>query len=208
MMPRVAVFAGLGSESLFSDTTLDRSAQDVSLPESQILLRSFHTIFRTQIALAIQRGQLAPESIDLDDFQRPDQIQSPPPQYRHNIVLQHTTIYLVQTFRYLRLASSSGTAAAASCVGAAGFCVGLFPAATVLTAHDDVEFLQRALDFFHVTLWLGIHCEAFRVSLLTEHGCAHDLPWSVIVDNVSQDIMDDLNVSEVSGKRRDAPAQK
>lgn len=207
-MARIAVFAGLGSESLFSDTTLRRAAQDGSLPESQVLLRCCHSIFRTQVAAAVRRKQLPSGSIDLDDFQRPDDLLKPHHKYRPNATIQHATIFLVQILRYL--GSRSNTPAGRLC-GAAGFCVGLFPAATILTAgpsDDNVEFLQRALDFFHITLWLGIHCETFRLEQLTQYGCRQDLPWSIVVDNAppaiseafdrSQDLQDSIYVSAKS----------
>lgn len=207
-MARIAVFAGLGSESLFSDTTLRRAAQDGSLPESQVLLRCCHSIFRTQVAAAVRRKQLPPGSIDLDDFQRPDDLLKPHLKYRRNATIQHTTIFLVQILRYL--GTRSNTTAGRLC-GAAGFCVGLFPAATILTAgpsDDNLEFLQRAIDFFHITLWLGIHCESFRLEQLTRNGCRQDLPWSIVVDNAppaiseafdrSQDLQDSIYVSAKS----------
>lgn len=191
-MRRVATFAGLGSESLFKDTTLHKAAQDASLPESQILLRCCHAAFRTQITAAVQREQLPPGSIDLDDFQLPDDLLKPPLRYRRNVVVQHATIFLVQILRYLGSRSST---TADRLGGAAGFCVGLFPAATILTADDDeVKFLQRAIDFFRITLWLGIHCEEFRLEQLARYGCPQDLPWSVVIDNASGEIADAFRV--------------
>lgn len=198
-MHRIAVFAGLGSESLFSNTTLDRTVQDVSLPEAQILLRSFYDIFRRRIALAVRKGELPPESIDLDDFQRPEDLQNPASKYRESSVIQHTTIFLVQVFRYLRYRSSTDADTTQTQLrGAAGFCVGLFPAATTATAHNDIEFLQRAQDFFLATLWLGIHCEAFRLSLLARHRCPQNLPWSIVVDNADQAVTAAVNSLDVS----------
>jgi hypothetical protein len=195
-MHRIAVFAGLGSESLFSNSTLDRAVQDATLPESQILLRSLHDIFREQIALAVRKGQLPAESLDLDDFQRPETLLRPSSKYHQSVVIQHTTIFLAQICRYL--GHQSSTSAGAQLRGAAGFCVGLFPAATTITAHTDIEFLQRAQDFFLVTLWLGIHSETLRLSLLARHGCPQSLPWSIVVDNADQAVVDSINSLDVS----------
>ncbi|KAI1087806.1 putative polyketide synthase [Rostrohypoxylon terebratum] len=185
-MYRVAVFAGLGSETLFSRTTLDRAVQDASLPESQIILRACHTAFRKQIVKAIEQGHLSPESVDLDDFTEPETLIQPPLTYHHNIVIQHTTIYLVQIFRFLRQSGNHGVQRVA------GFCAGLLPAAVVATSHNVIEFMQRAQDFFHVTLWLGINSESYRHAILSRRGCSPDLPWSVVVHNISDEIITGL----------------
>ncbi|KAI1371042.1 putative polyketide synthase [Hypoxylon crocopeplum] len=186
-MYRIAVFAGLGSESLFSRTTLDTAVQDASLPESQIILQSCHATFRTQVAKAIEQGRLSVESIDLDDFIQPETLLRPPVNYHQNVVIQHTTIYLIQVLRFLR--HSRGLS---DVRGVAGFCAGLLPAAAVASAHNVIEFLQRAQDFFHVALWLGISSESYRSSQVSQSACPPSLPWSVVVHNISDDIINRL----------------
>ncbi|KAI2469619.1 putative polyketide synthase [Annulohypoxylon bovei var. microspora] len=186
-MYRVAVFAGLGSESLFSRITLDTAVQDASLPESQIILRACHAVFRTQVAKAIEKGYLSPEAVDLDDFTQPENLIQPPLTYHHNVVIQHTAIYLIQIFRFLR--HSRGFR---DVQGVAGFCAGLLPAAVVATSHNVIEFMQRAQDFFHVTLWLGINSESYRYTQLSQGGCSPSLPWSMVVHNISDDIIAEL----------------
>ncbi|KAI1777287.1 putative polyketide synthase [Hypoxylon cercidicola] len=186
-MYRIAVFAGLGSESLFSSATLDTAIQDASLPESQVIMRACHTAFRSQIAKAIDEGHLTPETIDLDDFAQPETLLQPPISYHQNVVIQHTTIYLTQILRFL-----SHSQGHSEVQGVAGFCAGLLPAAVVASTHNVVEFLQRAQDFFHVALWLGIHSESYRNSQISLGGCSPSLPWSVVVHNISEDIITSL----------------
>lgn len=186
-MCRIAVFAGLGSKSLFSQKTLDTALQDALQPESQIILRACHTAFRTQVAKAIEQGRLTAEVIDLNDFVQPETLLRPPTAYHENVIIQHTTIYLVQIFRYLRHCPE-----VSNLQGVAGFCAGLLPAAAVATAHNVIEFLQRAQDIFHVALWLGINCEAYRRSQISLSSCSPSLPWSVVIDNVSVDTITKL----------------
>ncbi|KAI1407233.1 putative polyketide synthase [Hypoxylon sp. FL1857] len=181
-MYRIAVFAGLGSESLFSNITLNTAIQDATLPESQIVLRACHDAFRIHIAKAVEQGRLAPESIDLDDFTQPETLIQPPVKYHQNVVIQHTTIYLIQILRFLR--HSTGLP---DIQGVAGFCAGLLPAAAVASAHSVIEFMQRAQDFFHVALCLGINSEYYRSLQISQGGCSPRLPWSVVVNNISDD---------------------
>ncbi|KAI1082602.1 putative polyketide synthase [Whalleya microplaca] len=180
----VAVFAGLGSESLFSRSTLDTAVQDATLPESQIILRACHIAFRTQVAKAVERGRLPAEVINLDDFMQPETLLRPPPSYHQNVIVQHTTIYLVQILRYLRQCRELSDIRSV-----AGFCAGLLPAAAVATAGNVIEFLQRAQDFFNVALLLGINSEIYRNSQISQSGCSPSLPWSVVVHNISSDVV-------------------
>ncbi|THC89669.1 hypothetical protein EYZ11_010880 [Aspergillus tanneri] len=182
-MDYVAVFAGLGSESLFSQVTLDTAIQDASLPESQIILQACHACFRTQIATAMRQGRLAVDAIDLDDFTEPETLLRPPPSYHQSVVLQHTTIYLVQIVRYLRQSRELSHLR-----GVAGFCVGVLPAAAIASTHSLVQFLQRAQDLFQVALWVGINSETYRRAQATRGNSSTSLPWSVVVDNFSDDI--------------------
>ncbi|KAI1208282.1 putative polyketide synthase [Annulohypoxylon truncatum] len=183
-MYRVAVFAGLGSDALFSRTTLDTAIQDASLPESQVILRACHAVFRTQITKAVEQGHLFPESVNLDDFAQPESLIRPSLTYHHNVVIQHTAIYLVQIFRFLSHSRGSHDVQ-----GVAGFCAGLLPAAVVATSHNVIEFMQRAQDLFHVALWLGINSESYRHAELSRGGCSPNLPWSMVVHNISDDIL-------------------
>jgi Starter unit:ACP transacylase in aflatoxin biosynthesis len=196
-MCHIAVFAGLGSESLFSRTTLDTAIQDALMPESQIILCACYAVFRTQVTRAIEQGRLAAEAIDLDDFAQPETLLQPPTSYHDNVIIQHTTIYLVQIFRYLRHCPE-----VSDLQGVTGFCAGLLPGAAVATAHNVIEFLQRAQDFFHVALWLGINSETYRRSQISLSGCSPSLPWSVVVDNVSVDIITSL-IDADAGSVRD-----
>ncbi|KAI1098116.1 putative polyketide synthase [Jackrogersella minutella] len=186
-MHRIAVFAGLGSESLFSRTTLDTAVQDSSWSECQIILRACHAAFRVQITKAVEQGHLPAEAIDLDDFTQPDTLIRPPVRYHQNAIIQHTAIYLIQIFRFIRHSRDFRDVQ-----GVAGFCAGLLPAAAVASARNVIELMQRAQDFFHVTLWLGINSESYRRAQISQGGCFPSLPWSVIVHNISDDIITEL----------------
>ncbi|KAL7622419.1 hypothetical protein AAE478_007924 [Parahypoxylon ruwenzoriense] len=195
-MYRIGVFAGLGSESLFSHTTLDTAIRDSSLPESQIVLRACHTVFRTQVAKAVKEGRLAVEAIDLNDFTHPEALLRPPSNYHHNVIIQHTTIYLVQILRFLRHSKESSDLR-----GLAGFCAGLLPATAVATAHNVIELLQRAQDIFHVALWLGINSETYRNVHVSGGGCSPSLPWSIVVHNISEDAVTGLLGSDTENDK-------
>ncbi|KAI9705151.1 MAG: Type I Iterative PKS [Bogoriella megaspora] len=173
------VFAGLGSGVLFSKPSLDASARDALLPESQLLLQACHTIFHAEVSHAVRSGILS-HDVDLEDFNTPTKLLSPSEKYHQNVVVQHTTLYLSQILRYLGQLHQHS-----ELLEVAGFCVGLLPAVVVSTSRNSIEFLSRAQDLFYVSIWLGIHGQSYRRSYLTHHACKPNLPWSVVVDGIN-----------------------
>ena len=185
---QLPVFAGLGSDVLFSERYLQTAVKEPLLPESRILLRACHRIFRIEVARALQQKILSPD-IDLDDFLQAENLVSPPERYHRNIVVQHTTLYLAQILVYFRHRSDS-----AKLLGIAGFCAGLLPAASIATSTGVIELLSRGQDFFYVALWVGIRSESYRQK---EAPCQSSLPWSVIVDGISaEQVAEILNSHE------------
>ncbi|KAJ6170952.1 polyketide synthase [Penicillium chermesinum] len=173
------VFAGLGSDVLFSKSSFDASAGDALLPESQLLLQACHAIFHTEISHAIRSGILS-RDIDLQDFETPEKVLAPNERYHENVVVQHTTLYVSQILRYLGQLSQPS-----ELLEVAGFCAGLLPAMVVSTSHNPIEFLSRAQDLFYVSIWLGIRSESYRKSYLALHTCKPSLPWSIVVDGIN-----------------------
>ncbi|KAL9075829.1 MAG: hypothetical protein Q9157_003864 [Trypethelium eluteriae] len=173
------VFAGLGSDVLFSRLSLDASARDALLPESLLLLQACHTIFHAEVSHAIRSGILS-RDIDLQDFDTPTKLLSPKERYHQNVVVQHTTLYLSQILRYLGQLQQHS-----ELLEVAAFCAGLLPAAVVSTSRNSIEFLSRAQDLFYVSVWLGIRSESYRRFYLGRHACSPSLPWSIVVDGIN-----------------------
>ena len=175
----IPVFAGLGSDVLFSKPSLDASTYDTLLPESQLLLQACHTIFHAEVSHAVRSG-IVSRDIDLQEFDTPAKLLFPNERYHQNVVVQHTTLYLSQILRYLGQLQQHS-----ELLEVAGFCAGLLPAAVVSTSRNAIEFLSRAQDLFYVSVWLGIHSESYRGSHLASHACKPSLPWSVIVNGIN-----------------------
>jgi hypothetical protein len=186
-MYHIPVFAGLGSDTLFSLSTSERAIRDAYLPESQIILQACHAIFCTQVGSAISQGHLSTESINLDDFLQPETLLQPKIRYHQNIIVQHATIYLVQVLRYIGHGSKTQDMR-----GAAGFCTGILPAAAIATTTNTIGFLQRVQDLFLVALWVGINSEVYRRNEIAHSGCDPRLPWSVVVDKLSGETISSL----------------
>ncbi|KAI1746759.1 putative polyketide synthase [Xylaria castorea] len=186
-MYHIPVFAGLGSDTLFTLNTSERAIRDASLPESHIVLQACHATFRTQISGAVDRGHLSAKSINLDDFLQPETLLRPNSRYHQNVVVQHTTIYLVQILRYVGHGYRD-----LNVQGVAGFCAGLLPAAAISTATSTIEFLQRVQDLFLVALWVGLNADLYRRNEITHSGCGTGLPWGIVVDRLSEETISNL----------------
>ncbi|KAF2675312.1 putative polyketide synthase [Microthyrium microscopicum] len=188
----VPVFAGLGSDVLFSKLSLDASARDALLPESQLLLQACHNIFHTEISHAIQSGILS-HDVDLRDFDTPSKLLAPKECYYQNVLVQHSTLYLSQILRYLGQSQQHG-----QLLEAAGFCAGLLPATVVSTSRNSIELLSRAQDLFYVAVWLGIRSESYRKSYLSHHACIPSSPWSIVIDGITAKRAEDIIAASTS----------
>lgn len=180
-MHEIPVFAGLGSDSLFSLRTVETAIQDATLPESEILLRSCHRIFLAEIAKANDDESIV-SGIDLEDFQEPQRLIRPSDHYHGNIVVQHTTLYLTQLLRYMRHMHSKPSS---GLLAVAGFCAGLIPAAAIASSTDLIALLSQGQSFFFVIVWLGIRCESHKQNEIARLPCPPGLPWSVVIDGLS-----------------------
>ncbi|GIJ90983.1 type I iterative polyketide synthase [Aspergillus pseudoviridinutans] len=179
-MNQIPIFAGLGSEALFSERTLATAAEDARTPEGQIILRACHGIFVKEITSVIQSQRL-PSDINLEDFAEPESLIRPRACYQRNSIIQHVSMYTIQLLRYLRHSKEKP----GFLLGVAGFCAGLLPCAALATSKNTIELLSRGQDFFYVALHLGIRIETYRQVMVAKEGCPPDLPWSLVVDGIT-----------------------
>ncbi|KAJ5758156.1 type I iterative polyketide synthase [Penicillium nucicola] len=191
-MNQIPVFAGLGSDALFSERTLKTAAEDARTPEGQIILRACHGIFVREITSIINSQRLSLD-IKLEDFVAPESLIGPRECYQQNSIIQHVSLYTIQFLRYLRyLKEKPGTL-----VGVAGFCAGLLPCAAVATSRNTIELLSRAQDFFYVALHLGIRIQGYKQVMMAKTECPTHLPCSLVVDGITaqraQELLEEHN---------------
>lgn len=191
-MNQVPVFAGLGSDSLFTDRTSSTAAQDAASPEGRIFLQACHRIFTKEIAEAIRTQQIR-SSIELEDFAQPESLIQPRACYHQNSVIQHVCLYTIQILRYLSHSNENPGAV----LGVAGFCAGLLPCAVVATSRDLIELLSQAQTFFYLAVHLGIRVQNWSQEMPAEDVDAPRLPCSLIVEGLNaqdaQDLLDEYS---------------
>lgn len=182
-MAKIPVFGGLGSDIIFSNTTHNQATQDARSLEGQILAETCHNTFLEEIRLASTRAGEG-SIIDLNDFQRPQDIIQPCQRYHRHPVVQHATLSLVQLLRYQSHGLGSPPPNTHDAVAVAGFCAGLFTAAAVATAQSPLEYLARAQECFRAAVMLGIACEQARRHIRPLQARS---PWSLVVGNIEEE---------------------
>ena len=187
----IPVFAGLGSNSLFSSSTQATALADCSTPEAQTLLKACHRVFVAELSASTQKDDLE-TGISLDDFREPENLLLPPSRYHKNAIIQNTTLSLVQLLRYLAHCVTSPEGSVRPNFGTAGVCSGLLTAVAVAAHNDAVRFLSYSQQSFHVALLLGIRMEQHTKQVLNASKCDKDLPWGMIIDGIKLDQAEEL----------------
>ena len=180
----VPVFAGLGSDALFSRDAVNTVLADCQTLEANLILRECFQIFHYELQHAIDSEILSRSSIDLGDFPHAEKLIDPPEQYQRHILIQHVTLFLTQVSRF---AGHRSTHRSVHSICTSGFCVGLLPAAAVATSSDLSTFVSQSRRLFHTALQLGIHCEAHRQGQIHQQQCEIDDSWSIVVDGIPSD---------------------
>lgn len=193
-MSKIPVFAGLGSDALFDDATKEQAIRDSRRPLGKTLLHACYTIFVEEVSRATCDSEVLVR-IDLDDFSHPQSLLEPHPRYRTNPIVQHATLLVVQSLRFLALEQSNMQSDIPKTEAVSGFCVGLLTAVAVASSCGNTQlFLQHAGQCFRVALMIGIASQRMR---RLAHSLPSSLPWSLIVGGVSRDEMADLISSKV-----------
>lgn len=184
-MAKIPVFGGLGSDILFSNTTRNQALQDIRSPEAQLLAEACRKVFCEEVHLASSQTD-AVAIIELNDFERPQDIIQPCQRYHHHPVVQHATLSLIQLLRYQSHGVASPRSITQTTVAVSGFCAGLFTAAAVATSQSPMQYLARAEQCFRAAVILGIVCEQARrkINLFRTRG-----PWSLVVGNIEAEDM-------------------
>ena len=180
IMPQLPVFAGLGSEALFSSSTSDRAVRDASTAQGRLLLEACHKIFLAEVSRVIDEEQTS-LAIDTDDFRNPRDLVRPCQRYHRNAVIQHASLTAVQLLRYLHMNQQNLRQGLQKEVAVSGFCAGLLSAVAVATSRTLLEYLSHAEECFRLALLIGIKSESLRRRLKVTNGKS---PWSVIVHGV------------------------
>ncbi|KAG6810939.1 Type I Iterative PKS [Tricholoma furcatifolium] len=178
-----------------SSQALHTAISDASSSSGSILLSACHLAFHQELS-SLSTDDLTALDIDVMDFPLPkDLLVSPMVNYERNIVISGSTIFLLQTLRYLAFVEATRTMTNSltpfsdilkrnleSRTGILGVSSGLLPACVVATSCSILSYITKAVEAYRLALWIGIRCHLFRINALKDASLDldTDLPWSLL----------------------------
>lgn len=200
----IILFGGQGTSSSNSAEIRERASDDASTPTGSILLSECHRAFLDELSYL---DQTIAEDIGLNalDFPTAHSLLTllPDDRYLSNSIISGTTLFLLQSLRYLAFIESSSSSSSKGSpsfinlltqgstygVGVLGFSSGILPATVGATSSNTLQYLNNAVQAFRVAFWIGVHTELFKS---TQSFYAHDdvtspLPWSVVFLGLGKD---------------------
>ncbi|KAK0463812.1 putative polyketide synthase [Desarmillaria tabescens] len=197
----IPVFGGQGTAAANSPQARQQALLDASSPSGSVLLAACHAALHTELK-TLSSTELSQVNIDLSDFQTKESILAlPTERYLHNAVISGTTLFLLQTLRYLAYidasVASNGSLTPFSDVlksnsvhgvGILGFSSGILPAAVVATSFSSVSFLSTAVEAYRLAIWIGVRAQIFRRATLSGPfpEAIYSSPWSLVFLGLSK----------------------
>ncbi|KAI5360200.1 putative thioesterase, Acyl transferase domain superfamily, phosphopantetheine binding ACP [Septoria linicola] len=198
-MGKISIFAGLGSDVLFSKATRDQALRDCRSPHGKVLIEGCHEVFVEEVTRASKDTTCDPK-INLDDFKTTRDLVEPCHRYHGNPIVQNASLVIVQALRYLALEQHTRDSGSRN-VAVGAFCTGLLTAVAVATSTDSLQFLARAKQCFRAAVLIGLSSWRMRQKVTT---VPSDLPWSLLVTNIGEQEMSSI-ISNYESKEARSP---
>jgi phosphoribosylformylglycinamidine (FGAM) synthase PurS component len=196
------VFAGQGIASTDAPRTRQQALLDASSASGSVLLSACHDAFHAELS-SLSVMDLLHVQIDTVDFQtREDLVKPPKERYLQNAVIASSSLFLIQSLRYLALVEATGASTGSltpfsdilkrnlECgLGITGFSSGILPACVVATSFSLHRYISTAVEAYRLALWIGIRSQLYRLTTLTA-ACLDQhapLPWSGVLVGISRE---------------------
>lgn len=178
-----------------------QALQDARSPSGATLLSACHEIFHAELA-SLPPHQLSAAGIDLGDFKTRESLLEPPgAAYHHNPIISGTTLFLLQSLRYLGFIESAGVAESSLTPfsdvlkrsnGILGFSSGILPACVVASSSDLASYISHAVQAYRLSIWIGFRTQVYRATTLGDAHIDGDSPWSFVILGASKNEAEEL----------------
>ena len=206
----IPVFAGQGSTSSIFTQRRERNANSAS---GDVFLSACHMAFYAEL-VSLSASDFKLTGINMSDFASKDSLLTTPEQlqYLHNPVISGSTIFLIQSLRYLAYMDPFDLPCASlrpftdvwKCnadhgIGLLGFSSGIITACIASTSPTRISFLSQAVEAYRLVLWIGIRSHLYRQQALLRGSLdpITDLPWSLVFFGIdrhsAQEALDTFN---------------
>ncbi|KAL0945469.1 hypothetical protein HGRIS_000958 [Hohenbuehelia grisea] len=191
------IFSAEGTAAANSTQTREQALRDAASPAGALLLSSCFETFHNELS-ALTPEELVKADIDVADFRTKESLLAVPnDRYLNNSLITGTTLFLIQSLRYLAFAEASGIAHGsltpfsdvlkqnlAHGLGVLGFSSGILPACVVGSALSTITYIARALEAYRLAFWIGVRTQIYR----SEHVASDpSLPWSLVFLGMSKE---------------------
>ena len=192
----IPVFAGQGSAAANSPAARTQALSDAASSAGSLLLATCFQAFHCEL---YSLPQSLVSGIDLSDFRnKNDLLHIPAERYLNNPIITGTTLFLLQSLRYLAYVESSAAAEDSLTpfsdilkgnlehhLGILGFSSGVLPAVVAATSFNMISYISRSVEVYRLAIWIGIRTQQYRHQTILDDSPA---PWSLVflgLDNKS-----------------------
>ncbi|KAG6829310.1 Type I Iterative PKS [Tricholoma furcatifolium] len=194
------IFAGQGTSVATSSEVRLTALADASSSSGSMLLSTCHAVFHKELS-SLSTAEFRALNIDMMDFPLPKDLLLSKARYQHNAVMSGSTIFLLQSLRYLAFVEATSfmidpqtpfgnilKGILDSGTGILGFSSGVLPACVVATSSSTFSYITKAVEAYRLALWIGIRCHLFRINILKDASLDldTDLPWSLVFMGMSR----------------------
>ncbi|KAI5814556.1 beta-ketoacyl synthase [Pyronema omphalodes] len=182
MARSIPLFGGQGSPSLFSAKSASVATTDSSTPTGSLLLTSCYKAFLDEIS-SLKPKERSELGFGVVDFPSATRLINVPTENQNNPIIHGTTLCLFQLLRYLSHAEASHQSFEETSdllFESAGFCFGVLPAVVVSSSRGVLDFINRAVEVFRLSFWVGLRCMIFSKELVGGR-LTNDDRWSLAV---------------------------
>jgi hypothetical protein len=182
MARSIPLFGGQGSPSLFSAKSVGIATKDSSTPTGSLLLSSCYKALVDEI-LSLKPEDRSELGFGVVDFPSATSLINVPSEHQNNPIINGTTLCLFQLLRYLshaEAAHQSFEETSDLLFESAGFCFGVLPAVVVSSSRKVLDFINRAVEVFRLSFWVGLRCMVFSKGLVGGR-LTNDDRWSLAV---------------------------
>jgi hypothetical protein len=186
----IPVFAGQGTAAANSTATRKQALKDASSSTGSLLLAACFEAFHSELS-SLSEEEVLKTGIDISDFKNKNTLlELPAERYLTNPIITSTTLFLLQSLRYLAYVESSGATQESltpfsdvlkgnleHSLGILGFSSGLLPAVVVGTSFNAVSYITRSVEAFRLAICLGLRTKQYRDQAILDDSPA---PWSLV----------------------------
>ncbi|KAJ7712367.1 putative polyketide synthase [Mycena metata] len=197
----IPIFSGQGTSG--TSAARVQALQDALSPSGATLLTAFHEVFHAELA-SLSPSQVSVVGINLKDFKSKESLLELPGgnRYQHNPVLSGTTLFLVQSLRYLRFVERDGVPRTLTPFSDVlkrthtilGFSSGILLSCVVASSQNLSSYITNAVQALRLAIWIGVRTQIFRASTLdaAAHAIDDDSPWGLVILGLSKNEAESL----------------